>query len=163
MQKNKELYIWGVLRIVMGWVFLWSFLDKVFGLGFSTPAAKSWLSGFSPTAGFLKMGTAGPFAGVFQGLAGNPLIDWLFMMGLLLIGLSLISGIGMKIASWSGALFVFLLWTAHLPPQQNPVVDEHIIYLIVFIGFYLNKAGHYFGFGKWWSQTSLVKKLSWLE
>src|ERR671919_2338782 len=27
---------WGVLRIAMGTTFLWAFLDKAFGLGFST-------------------------------------------------------------------------------------------------------------------------------
>ena len=28
--------VFGVLRIAMGWTFLWAFLDKAFGLGFST-------------------------------------------------------------------------------------------------------------------------------
>ncbi len=35
-QVRKESYIWGALRIAMGWIFLWSFLDKLFGFGFST-------------------------------------------------------------------------------------------------------------------------------
>ena len=29
-------YVWGALRIVFGWIFLWAFLDKLFGLGFAT-------------------------------------------------------------------------------------------------------------------------------
>ena len=28
--------VWGLLRIAMGWTFLWAFLDKAFALGFST-------------------------------------------------------------------------------------------------------------------------------
>ena len=87
-----------LLRIGLGWIFLWAFIDKVFGLGFATEAGKHWLTGASPTMGFLKFGTKGPLAGVFQAMAGSPVVDWLFMLGLLLIGLALILGIGMKIA-----------------------------------------------------------------
>ena len=37
-----------VLRIMFGFYFLWAFLDKTFGLGFATPAAKAWINGGSP-------------------------------------------------------------------------------------------------------------------
>ncbi|MEV4461832.1 hypothetical protein AB0J39_38970, partial [Microbispora sp. NPDC049633] len=50
-------YAWAAARIAIGWVFLWAFLDKTFGFGFATPAAKAWTNGASPTTGFLK-GTA---------------------------------------------------------------------------------------------------------
>jgi len=50
----------------MGWTMLWPFLDKLFGLGFATSSDKSWLSGTSPTFGFLKFGTKGPFMQFFQ-------------------------------------------------------------------------------------------------
>ena len=53
--------IWALGRIGLGWTFLWAFLDKVFGLGFSTPSDRSWLSGGSPTEGFLANSAAGPF------------------------------------------------------------------------------------------------------
>lgn len=46
-------YMLAGIRIALGWVFLWAFLDKTFGLGFATPSAKSWLNGGSPTNGFL--------------------------------------------------------------------------------------------------------------
>ena len=147
----------------MGWMMLWAFLDKLFGLGFSTAAEKSWLQGGSPTFGFLKAATAGPFAAFYQSIAGNPLVDWLFMLGLLLIGTALILGIGMKIAGYSGALLMVLMWTAHLPPAQNPLLDEHIIYILIFLGFTTVKAGQWFGLGKWWVKTGLVKKSPFLE
>lgn len=35
-------------RLVIGWVFLWAFLDKVFGFGFSTPSERAWINGGSP-------------------------------------------------------------------------------------------------------------------
>lgn len=162
MKHQKDQYIWGFLRIVMGLMFIWPFFDKLIGLGFSTPGSKSWLNGTSPTLGFLKS-ASGPFAGLYQGMAGHPVVDFLFMMGLLLIGLALIFGIGIKVASWSGVLLMVLMWSSHLPPQQNPIIDDHIVYLFVFLGFYYSNAGHYLGLGKWWSQTALVKKFRFLE
>ena len=43
-----------VLRIAMGFLFLWAFLDKTFGLHYATPSAKAWIHGGSPTKGFLN-------------------------------------------------------------------------------------------------------------
>lgn len=155
--------IWTLLRLAMGWTFLWPFLDKVFGLGFTTSADKSWLAGNSPTLGFLKFATQGPFSSFYQNLAGNALVDWLFMAGLLLIGASLILGIGIKVAAYSGSLMLFLMWTAALPPEHNPFLDDHIVYIIILIGLAATRSGQYLGLGQWWSKTALVKKYSFLE
>ena len=163
MSYSKEQYLWIMLRICLGWIMIWAFVDKLFGFGFATVSEKSWLNGNSPTLGFLKAATAGPFAAFYQSIAGNAMIDWLFMLGLLLIGLALLLGIGMKIAGYSGALMMILLWSAHLPPQQNPLIDEHIIYLIIFIAFTSVKTGQWFGFGKWWAKTALVQRFPLLE
>ncbi|MDP3990640.1 MAG: hypothetical protein Q8Q01_05565 [archaeon] len=151
----------GVLRILMGWIFLWPFLDKLFGLGFSTASDKSWLMGTSPTTGFLQFAAKGPFAGLYHALVGNVIIDWLFMAGLLLIGLALILGIGVRIASYSGALLLLLMWTATLPPEHNPFLDEHIIYGLLLLSLANLKSGMYLGFGKQWNK--LTKKNRWLE
>ena len=54
-----------VARILMGFYFLWAFIDKTFGLGFATPAERAWVGGGSPTTGFLTNATTeSPFAGV---------------------------------------------------------------------------------------------------
>ncbi|OGH40401.1 MAG: hypothetical protein A3B41_02735 [Candidatus Levybacteria bacterium RIFCSPLOWO2_01_FULL_37_26] len=142
----------------MGWIFFWAFLDKLLGLGFATETAKSWLSGNSPTTGFLKFATHGPFKPFFESLAGSTIVDWLFMIGLFGIGLSLILGIGMRIAAYSGSLLLFLMWLALLPPENNPILDDHIIYILVLMVLDRSDAGEYFGFGKSWKKTSLVKK-----
>lgn len=162
MNQPKEKYVWGLLRLAIGWLFLWAFVDKLFGLGFATAANKSWLAGASPTAGFLKS-AAGPFAPLYQSIAGNPVVDWLFMLGLLLMGLALILGIGIKVACYSGSLLMFMMWTSHLPPSNNPFLDDHLIYILVLVGITLAHAGQYLGLGKWWSSTSLVKKFPFLE
>ena len=68
---------------------------------FATPAARAWITGGSPTKGFLS-GSEGPFAGFYHALAGNGFVDVLFMVGLLGIGLALILGIGLRVAAVAG-------------------------------------------------------------
>ncbi len=161
--KDKKIYIAsGLLRITLGSIFLWAFLDKLFGFGFSTIPEKSWLAGNSPTFVFLS-NNKGVFSSWFQSLAGSGLVDWLFMMGLLGIGLALIFGIGMKIAVYSGSLLMFLMWLASLPLKNHPFVDDHIIYILVLWVLYFLEAGKHFGFGNWWSRTKLVKKMPFLQ
>ncbi len=153
----------GLTRIALGLTLLWAFFDKVFGLGYATAPDKAWLEGVSPAGGFLEFGTAGPFAGIFQAMAGNPLVDWLFMLGLLGIGLALTLGIATRIASYCGALLMLLLWLAVLPPEHHPVLDEHIVYLLVLLAFTSAPAGEWLGLGKWWSALPFVKKAQWLK
>jgi thiosulfate dehydrogenase [quinone] large subunit len=160
---KKDRLILGGLRVLIGWTFLWPFFDKLFGLGFSTEPGKAWIDGVSPTVGFLTFGTQGPFAEMFQSLAGNQFVDWLFMVGLLLIGASLVLGIGIKIATWSGAIMLFLMWLAVLPPEHNPIIDEHIIYIAVLKLFFFSNAGEALGLGRWWGKTSIVKRFSFLK
>ncbi|MCZ6804901.1 MAG: hypothetical protein O7D86_13495 [Proteobacteria bacterium] len=164
MGQGKIESIWGVLRITMGWTFFWTFIDKLFGLGFATTAEKAWIAGGSPAFGFLKHGTKGPFAEFYQGLAGNPVVDFLFMAGLLFVGLALMLGISIRLAGFVGALMMIMIYSAgFLPPKHNPLIDNHIIYAILFIGFAITNSGHYFGFGKRWSETKIVKKYPFLE
>jgi len=145
-------FVWVALRLTMGWTFFWAFIDKLFGLGFATEPASAWVAGGSPTLGYLKFATAGPFAPLFQAIAGNVFVDWLFMLGLGLIGLALLLGMGVQIAGWSGALMMAFMWLSNLPPANNPIVDDHIIYIFVLIGLATVKAGQWFGLGPWWSR-----------
>lgn len=160
--KAIEVF-WGLLRLSMGWLFLWPFLDKVFGLGFATEAGKAWINGVSPTAGFLTRAAKGPLAGFYHSLAGNVAVDWLFMAGLLLIGLALLLGILTRIAGQAGALMVILMYSALLPPQQNPFLDEHLLFALIMVGLTLVPSGQWLGFGKWWARLLIVRKYPWLE
>ncbi len=162
LSKKTRLTI-GLLRIALGWIFIWAFLDKLFGLGFSTSVDKSWLAGASPTFGFLSSGTSGIFSSIYHALAGSIIVDWFFMLGLLLIGISLILGIGIKIASYSGSLMMILMWSANIPPKTNPLIDYHIIFLIVLILFSMSNAGRFLGLGNRWKTIKLVKKFPILE
>lgn len=98
----------------------------------------------------MKNSTKGPFTPFFQAIAGNIVVDILFMVGLLLIGLTLIFGIMVNITSISGSLMMFLMWLAVLPPKNHPFLDDHIIYIFVLVLFMYFDSGKYYGFGNWW-------------
>ena len=79
------------------------------------------------------------------------------MLALLGIGLALTLGIGMRVAAVAGAVLYVMMWTVALPPENNPVLDEHIlgaISMVVLAAFY---AGDTWGLGKAWAPTQLVK------
>ncbi|WP_199034930.1 hypothetical protein [Glycomyces salinus] len=162
-QRSAADYVWAGLRIALGWVFLWAFLDKMFGLGFATESANAVTEGGSPTSGFLGFATTGPFAEFYQGFAGEAWADVLFMAGLAGIGVALVAGIGMRIAAVSGALLLVLMWTAVLPPENNPFMDDHLIYAGLLIGLALVGAENTLGLGKAWGSLQIVKKHSWLK
>lgn len=151
-----------ITRILLGFVFLWAFVDKLLGLGVSTPAERAWLNGASPTTGFLK-GVEGPFSTFFNGLAGNAVADWLFMLGLLGIGLALVFGLAMRLAAWSGALLMLLMWAASLPLENNPVIDDHIVYAAILLTLGALVGQHKFSLAGWWQSLGLVKKNAWLR
>lgn len=121
------------LRLSMGFIFFWAFLDKTFGLGFATSPEKSWLAGGSPTTGFLSFGVKGPFASFFQSLAGIPMIDWLFMLGLLFVGLTLLLNRFVKWGAIAGSLMLLFMYLALLLPENNPIIDDHLIYILVLL------------------------------
>src|SRR5215207_8510578 len=124
-ERRLAREVLGVLRIVVGFTFLWAFLDKLFGFGYATPSERSWLNGGSPTRGFLANSASGPFEGAYKDIAGAAWADWLFMAGLAGIGVALLLGIGMRVAAASGALLYVLMWTVVLPPENNPSLDDH--------------------------------------
>lgn len=121
-----------VTRILIGFYFLWAFLDKVFGLGFATPGERAWINGGSPTTGFLTNATGeSPLAGLFTAIAGNPLVDWLFMLGLLAVGVTLMLGVGVRLGAIAGVAMLLLMYLAEFPltltGATNPFIDSHII------------------------------------
>jgi thiosulfate dehydrogenase [quinone] large subunit len=160
-ERHFASYVFAGLRVVLGFTFLWAFFDKLFGLGYATPSAKSWLNGGSPSKGFLS-GAEGPFAGFYHGIAGDTWVNWLFMIALLGIGAALMLGIGMRVAAVSGAILYLMMWSVVLPPGTNPVVDDHIIGALAVIGLALIHAGDTFGFGREWKKLPIVRQNRWL-
>jgi thiosulfate dehydrogenase [quinone] large subunit len=177
-------YVWGALRLLMGWTFLWAFLDKAFALGFSTgrnvetgaidffAKGQAWFNGGSPTEGVFAYALKGPFKGMYESIGGvhmtqagpvatgNGWIDVVYMVAMLLIGLGLLLGIGTRLAAIGGAVWMVLFFTATaIWPEHNPFVDEHVVEFVVLIGLAIYAgAAQYLGLGRWWQNTNLVKK-----
>ena len=162
-----------VLRIGFGLTFLWAFFDKLFALGYHTGYDQAgnldrfgdaaWINGGSPTEGFLKFGADGPFKDFYNSIAGDAWADWLFMLGLLCIGLALTLGIGMRVAAATGALLYVLMWTVVLPPENHPFLDDHLLGAISLVVLALALAGDTWGLGKVWGSVKTVRQHAWLR
>jgi thiosulfate dehydrogenase [quinone] large subunit len=156
-----------VLRLATGFIFLWAFLDKTFGLGFSTLSKDSWLNGGAPSQGFLKSpAVTGPFKGFFAAIA-SPTTDVLFMLAMLAVGLAVMAGIGLRISAIAGSIVLLFMYLAEWPfaanaASTNPLVDYHIIYALALIVIAVVSAGDTWGFGRPWKNLNLVRQHRWL-
>lgn len=158
----------GALRIAFGLTFLWAFFDKLLALGFATGHDQegildrfgdaAWINGGSPTEGFLKFGADGPFKEFYNSIAGAAWADWLFMLGLLGIGTALTLGIGMRVAAAAGALLYVLMWTVVLPPENNPVLDDHLLGALTMVVLAAYQGGDTWGLGRQWAKLGIVKR-----
>ncbi len=162
-------YALGVLRIVIGWTFLWAFFDKLFALGFATGrdpetgavdrfGDAAWINGGSPTEGFLMFGADGPLEGFYHAIAGDAWTNWAFMLGLLAIGISLTFGVFELLGTLGGVVMYVMMWTVVLPPENNPITDDHIIGALAVLVLGLLGASRYLGLGDWWKRQALVEK-----
>ena len=162
-----------VSRVVIGFTFLWAFLDKLFGFGFATPSSRAWINGGTPAQGFIK-NIEGPFHDVFQ-IFANPFGDWLFMAGLLGIGVAMIAGAGLRIAAVAGTLLMLFMFLAEWPTatalvdgkvvsgSTNPLVDSHWHEALLLIISAVTLAGDTWGIGKWWGNLGFVKRHSFMR
>ena len=173
--------VFGILRIAMGWTFLWAFLDKAFALGFATGRLEdgtidffakgaAWFNGGSPTEGVFAFALKGPFKGFYEAIGGvemtaqgpvatgNGWIDVVYMVSMLLIGLGLLTGVMTRIAAAGGIVWMAIFYTAtSIWPENNPVVDDHVVEALVLVALILANAGRYYGLGKIWQRIPYVK------
>jgi thiosulfate dehydrogenase [quinone] large subunit len=125
------------LRLVLGWLFVYAGYTKIIAV----PAFSA--------AGYLNNATS--FKGIYSWFASAQNIGWVSFLnewGLLLIGLGLIFGFWTKYASMAGILLMFLYYFAvpNFPYVSHGfIVDDHIIYIIVFWLFIETNAGMYKG------------------
>lgn len=126
---------WGliVLRIIIGWHFLYEGIVKLMDPGWS---AESYLAN---TRGFLS--------GIFQAMASQPavleVVNFLNVWGLILIGLGLLLGLFARTAVYAGILLLFFYYIAYPPfqgynfgaPQEGHylIVDKTFIELVTLI------------------------------
>jgi thiosulfate dehydrogenase [quinone] large subunit len=166
--QKATRYVLAGLRLSLGWIFLWAFLDKLFGLGRGTPAENAWIDGGSPTKGFLGNAVSGPFEGFYHSFAGAAWADWLFMLGLLGIGLALVLGVALRLAALGTTVMMALMWIAEWPPAKhlsdgspsmssNPLIDYHVIYAAVAVALAVTHAGNTWGLARTWTRLPFVR------
>jgi len=159
-------------RLATGFIFLWAFLDKAFGLHYSTGAAVAegdpslaWINGGAPSQGFMQFGAIGPFKDTFASMASVG-TDWLFMLCMLGVGVAVMLGIGLRVSAVAGSLTMALMWIAEWPLLQgsnNPLVDYHIIYALALILCATLLAGDTWGLGRRWARIPVVQRFGWLR
>lgn len=139
-----------LLRLAVGWLFFYAGLTKILSPNWSA-------------VGYLK--SAKTFPSFYNWLASQatlPVVNFLNKWGLLLIGLSLILGLFTRLGSLAGILLMLLYYFPTLQfPYPNPhslIVDEHIIYALVFLLFVFVKPGQFFGLEKWCLNLPICKK-----
>lgn len=146
MNKSTKITLF-ILRIALGWVFLWAGFTKIL-------APAGWSA-----KGYL-LGATGPFADWFKGMAGNPIVDNLNMWGLALIGISLLAGGLVRWSSIGGALLMLFYYFAYF--KQNTahgLIDDHLIYLFIFVFFIAIKAGEIWGLDKYLKRIKILSKI----
>ena len=63
----------------------------------------------------------------------------------------------MRIAATAGVVLYVMMWTVVLPPENHPVLDDHILGAISMVVLAAYYAGDTWGLGKVWASTKLVK------
>jgi|SRR3989344_2364782 len=138
-----------LLRITMGWMFLYAGVKNMLNPNFS---AAGYLAG------------AKTFTGFFHWLATPdilPIVNFINVWGLTLLGASLILGIAVKLSSKLGALLMILYWLplgVVYPNAHSLVVDDHIIYAAALLVLASMSAGRVWGLENWCSNLPICKR-----
>jgi thiosulfate dehydrogenase (quinone) large subunit len=136
-QSSTEQVLIVFFRLTLGWTFLWAaihhFGDPKFVLGFLSNV-KTFHDVYAP----------------FTNPAIVPVLTFLVEYGHLLIGLSLISGLLVRISAPFAIMLLLLYWTAHMDfpyieNVNNYLVDYHIVYSGVLVYLIVKRAGHVWG------------------
>ena len=138
MNKNVTMAA-TLLRLLLGW---FMFVDGLQILLTPHWSAASFLLGAKNFPAFYAW-----FAMASNSWWVNPLNSW----GITLIGVALLLGVGVRLASWTGAILMILYYFPHytLPWVPNGfIVEEHIIYAAAFVLIAVFPAAQSFGFAR---------------
>ncbi len=160
--QTKGVYAISIVRIIFGWMFLWAFFDKMFGLGFETPAGSGFIDGGSPSS-FAVYVTDGLFKDFYLSIAGNGFIDILMMLGIIALGVSLTFGIASKLGTIGSVAFFLIMFSMHIPPTDNPLVDYHILYAFAIVAVYYLGGFRKLSLHDKWKSLKIVKRFPILE
>lgn len=140
-----------LLRVSLGVLFLYSGLSKI-----SNPqwSAAGYLKGAETFASF--------YAWLMQpGLL--PLVNFINEWGQLLLGVSLLLGIGVRLSSVLGAVLMMLYYFPELKfpyaGKHGFLVDEHVIYAQILLLLAVVRAGRIYGLEEWCFSLPLCSKI----
>lgn len=126
-----------LLRVSMGWLFLYAGLDKIFDPSWTS---KGYLLGSKTLPGLYAF---------FASPSLLPFVDFLNEWGLTLLGISLILGAFVRLSSRLGVLLMFLYYlpVLHFPyvGEHSFLVDEHIVYILALEALAVFQAGRTWG------------------
>lgn len=150
-EKNSERVTIFLLRMAMAWTFLYAASHQVF------------VSNFSITGFLGSTKTFHDFFQLFTGPVVAPVVTFLVAYGHLLIGLSLLTGLLVRVSSVFGIGLMIIYWMAHMnfpfiSDTTNFLVDEHIVYALVLGLMIVKHAGHVWGLDEWASHRPEVEK-----
>lgn len=137
------------LRLTLGWLFFYAGITKVL--------ESSWSA-----AEYLNNAKA--FTGFYGWLASPgilPVTSFVNEWGLTLLGVSLILGVGVRLASYLGAAMMILYWLPLGLPHPNEhayVVDDHVIYAAGLLVLAAMRAGRTFGLENWCSRLPICSR-----
>ena len=110
MYRNEPEHLFiGIIRIIMGFVFLWPAFDKLLGLGFGTSPDRAYIAGGSPTSFFLaNVNANGPFASLFTDTLGGmtAIVDIVYLLTLGFAGITLMTGVLTRLGALAGDIFM---------------------------------------------------------
>jgi thiosulfate dehydrogenase [quinone] large subunit len=139
-RTDKALILF--FRLTMAWTFLYAASHQVFVPSFTV-------------VGFLKTTkTFHDYFAYFTTPAMAPITSFLVEYGHLLIGLSLLTGLMVRLSASFGILLMGIYWMAHMDwpfveNNTNFLFDFHLVYAGVLIFLIYKRAGHVFGLDGW--------------
>lgn len=81
---------------------------------------------------------------------------------------------GLRLAAIGGGTLLAFMWIAEWPPARqtssgaassssNPLIDYHLVYLVVLIALAVYAAGNTWGYGRQWAKLDIVRRCRWLR
>ncbi len=146
MEKGLILYF----RLAMAWVFLYAASHQVFVPDFSVVGFLSHTKTFHGLFAYFTTPTMAPVT------------SFLVEYGHLLIGLSLLTGLLVRVSASFGVLLMVMYWMAHMDfpfisNTNNFLMDEHLVYAGVLIFLVVKHAGHVWGLDAWVEKLKFVQ------
>lgn len=87
----------------------------------------------------------GPIGNIFVNFWGNVYVIQLLIWSSVAVGIALVLGFFLRLASYGGILIMLMLYLAVIPPA-SVIFNQQIIYILVFAILAISKAGEVGGF-----------------